>query len=129
MAKILLVEDNEMNWEMLSERLTMRGFDVVIAIDGVQGLAMAQSETPDLILMDISLPEIDGLEATKRLKALPQTSQIPIIILTSHAMSGDRERALKSGCDDYDTKPINFPQLLEKMNRLLKKRQTNDLQK
>jgi two-component system cell cycle response regulator DivK len=117
-TKILLVEDNEMNRDMLSRRLQRRGYEVVIAVDGGQGLEMAQSETPDLILMDMSLPVVDGWEATRRLKAAPETSGIPIIALTAHAMSGDREKALEAGCDDYDTKPTELDRLLEKIRAL-----------
>jgi two-component system, cell cycle response regulator DivK len=119
MAKILLVEDNEMNRDMLSRRLLRKGYEVVMAVDGEQAVAMAQSEKPDLILMDMSLPVIDGWEATRRVKASEATSGIPIIALTAHAMSGDRERALGAGCDDYDTKPIELPRLLEKIDALL----------
>lgn len=119
MAKILLVENNEMNRDMLSRRLQRRGYEVVIAIDGGEGVARAQSETPDLILMDMSLPVLDGWEATRQLKTEPETQAIPIIALTAHAMSGDREKALEAGCDDYDTKPIELPRLLEKINTLL----------
>ena len=119
MAKILLVEDNEMNRDMLSRRLIRRGFDVVIALDGAQGVTMAQTEIPDLILMDMSLPVMDGWEATQHLKAEPATSAIPIIALTAHAMAGDREKALAAGCDDYDTKPIEFARLFGKIQTLL----------
>ncbi len=119
MKKILLVEDNEMNRDMLSRRLVRNGFEVAIAVDGEQGIAMAQSERPDLILMDMSLPVIDGWEATRRVRASGTTSAIPIIALTAHAMSGDREKAIEAGCDDYDTKPIEMPRLLEKINALL----------
>jgi two-component system, cell cycle response regulator DivK len=119
MAKILLVEDNEMNRDMLSRRLLRKGYEVVMAVDGEQAVAMAQSEKPDLILMDMSLPVIDGWEATRRVKAIEASSRIPIIALTAHAMSGDRERALGAGCDDYDTKPIEMPRLLEKIDALL----------
>jgi CheY-like chemotaxis protein len=119
MAKILLVEDNEMNRDMLSRRLLRKGYEVVMAVDGEQAIAMAQSEKPDLILMDMSLPVIDGWEATRRVKATETSSRIPIIALTAHAMSGDRERALGAGCDDYDTKPIEMPRLLEKIDALL----------
>ena len=119
MKKILLVEDNEMNRDMLSRRLVRNGFEVVIAIDGAQGIAMAQSERPDLILMDMSLPVIDGWEATRRVRATEATSAIPIIALTAHAMAGDREKAIEAGCDDYDTKPIELLRLLEKINALL----------
>jgi CheY-like chemotaxis protein len=123
MPKILLVEDNEMNRDMLSRRLERKGYDVAIAVDGGQGVSMARAETPDLILMDMSLPVLDGWEATRQLKATPDTAGIPIIALTAHAMSGDREKALQAGCDDYDTKPIEFPRLLEKMQTLLTKNQ------
>jgi len=119
MAKILLVEDNEMNRDMLSRRLERRGYDVVIAVDGQQGVDMAVAEPYDLILMDMSLPVIDGWEATRRLKAMPEMRKIPIIALTAHAMSGDREKALEAGCDDYDTKPIELPRLLGKIEALL----------
>src|SRR5262245_15135163 len=119
MAKILLVEDNEMNRDMLSRRLQRRGFEVVIAVDGGEGLTMAQSEAPDLILMDMSLPVLDGWEATRQLKASAQTKHIPVIALTAHAMASDREKALEAGCDDYDTKPIELPRLLGKIDALL----------
>ncbi len=121
MPKILLVEDNELNRDMLSRRLERRGFQVLIAVDGAQGVAMAQSEAPDLVLMDMSLPLVDGWEATRRLKAAPETRAVPIIALTSHAMVGDRDKAIEAGCDDYDTKPIELPRLLEKINRLIGK--------
>jgi len=119
MAKILLVEDNEMNRDMLSRRLERRGYEVVIAVDGQQGVDLAQSARPDLILMDMSLPVIDGWEATRQLKAKPAMKATPIIALTAHAMSGDREKALEAGCDDYDTKPIELPRLLGKIEALL----------
>ena len=112
MAKILLVEDNEMNRDMLSRRLIKKGYELVMAVDGEQGIEMARSEAPDLILMDISLPGLDGWEATRRLKAMPETQAIPIIALTAHAMAGDREKCLEAGCNDYDTKPVEFPRLL-----------------
>jgi two-component system, cell cycle response regulator DivK len=121
MAKILLVEDNEMNRDMLSRRLIRKGFEVVMAIDGEQAVALAKSELPDLILMDMSLPVIDGWEATRLVKAADATSNIPIIALTAHAMSGDREKTLSAGCDDYDTKPIEMPRLLEKIDALLRR--------
>ncbi|MDZ4716965.1 MAG: response regulator [Roseiflexaceae bacterium] len=121
MPKILLVEDNEMNRDMLSRRLERKGYQILIAVDGSQGVAMARSETPDLILMDMSLPVLDGWEATRQLKADPQTKIIPIIALTAHAMASDREQALAAGCDDYDTKPIELPRLLEKIEALLPK--------
>ena len=119
MAKILLVEDNEMNRDMLSRRLVRNGFEVAMAFDGEQGIVMAHTERPDLILMDMSLPVIDGWEAARRVRASEATSAIPIIALTAHAMSGDREKAIEAGCDDYDTKPIELPRLLEKMEILL----------
>ena len=118
MPKILLVEDNEMNRDMLSRRLAKRGYEVAIAVDGEEGLAMARSEAPALILMDMSLPGIDGWEATRRVKAAQETRGIPVIALTAHAMSGDREKALAAGCDDFDTKPIDFTSLLAKLERL-----------
>jgi two-component system cell cycle response regulator DivK len=119
MAKILLVEDNEMNRDMLSRRLLKKGFEVVMALDGEQAIEMARSEAPDLILMDISLPGVDGWEATRRLKAMAETRAIPIIALTAHAMAGDREKCLEAGCDDYDTKPVEFPRLLGKIEGFL----------
>jgi CheY-like chemotaxis protein len=119
MPKILLVEDNEMNRDMLSRRLTRNGFEIVMAVDGGQGVAMATSEKPDLILMDMSLPVMDGWEATRRVKADAATRAIPVIALTAHALVEDRERATAAGCDDFDTKPVELPRLLEKINRLL----------
>ena len=119
MAKILLVEDNEMNRDMLSRRLLRRGFEVAVAVDGQQGVEMASSELPDLILLDMSLPVLDGWAAAGKLKADPATSTIPIIALTAHAMGEDREKALKAGCDDYDTKPVEFKRLLRKINLFL----------
>ena len=119
MAKILLVEDNEMNRDMLSRRLIRNGFEVSIAIDGQQGVDMAMSQLPDLILMDMSLPVIDGWEATRRIKANDATRQIPVIALTAHAMAGDREKAMEAGCDDYDTKPVEMTRLLGKIAALL----------
>jgi two-component system, cell cycle response regulator DivK len=119
MAKILLVEDDEMNRDMLARRLQRRNYHVVIAVDGAQGLQLAQSEAPDLILMDMSLPVVDGWEATRQLKAAPATRTIPIIALTAHAMADDRQHALQVGCDDYDTKPIEFPRLLGKIQALM----------
>jgi CheY-like chemotaxis protein len=121
MAKILLVEDNEMNRDMLSRRLIKKGYEVVMALDGEQALEMARAEALDLILMDISLPGLDGWEATRRLKAMPETRTIPIIALTAHAMAGDREKCLEAGCDDYDTKPVEFPRLLGKIEGFLGK--------
>ena len=119
MSKILLVEDNEMNRDMLSRRLVRRGYEVVMAVDGEEGLAKAGELLPNLILMDMSLPKMDGWEATRRLKADPATSAIPVIALTAHAMSGDREQALAAGCNDYDTKPVEFSRLLEKIESLI----------
>jgi two-component system, cell cycle response regulator DivK len=119
MVKILIVEDNEMNRDMLSRRLARRGYQIALAVDGEQGIAVARSETPDLILMDISLPVIDGIEATRRLKADAATRSIPIIGLTAHAMAGDREKVIAAGCDDYDTKPVELPRLLQKIEALL----------
>src|SRR3954452_16277882 len=119
MSKILLVEDNEMNRDMLTRRLQRRGYEIVVAVDGGQGLAMARSESPSLILMDISLPVLDGWETTRRLKMAPETKSIPIIALTAHAMSGDRERCIEAGCDDFDTKPVEISRLLGKIETLL----------
>jgi CheY-like chemotaxis protein len=118
-SRILLVEDNEMNRDMLSRRLARRGFEVLIAEDGERGLALAGSERPDLILMDMSLPVVDGWEATRRLKADAATAAIPVIALTAHAMTSDRERALAAGCDDYDTKPVDLARLADKIAALL----------
>ena len=122
MAKILLVEDNEMNRDMLSRRLQKRGYEVVTAVDGREGLTLAQSEAPALILMDMTLPVLDGWEVTRQLRAVPATRAIPIIALTAHAMSGDREKAIEAGCDDFDTKPIELPRLLTKIEALLARR-------
>lgn len=119
MAKILLVEDNEMNLDMLSRRLEKRGHQILVATDGAQGVALAQSELPNLILMDMSLPVMDGWEATRRLKGSPDTRHIPIIALTAHAVAGDRERCLEAGCDDYENKPVKFPQLMTKIEHFL----------
>lgn len=119
MPKLLLVEDNEMNRDMLSRRLTRKGYDIVIAQDGAEAIAKVATESPEVILMDMSLPVIDGWEATRRLKAAEETRHIPVIALTAHAMAGDRERALEVGCDDYDTKPIDFPRLLVKIQKQL----------
>ena len=121
MPKILLVEDNEMNRDMLSRRLTRKQYEVLVAVDGGEGVEMARSEAPDLILMDMSLPVMDGWEATRLLKASPEAGSIPIIALTAHAMSGDREKAMEAGCDDYDIKPVELPRLLAKMEALLGK--------
>ena len=120
--KILLVEDNEMNRDMLSRRLARRGFEVVMAVDGAQGVEMAGSAQPDVILMDMSLPVMDGWTATRRLKADASTRGIPVIGLTAHAMAGDREKCLEAGCDEYDTKPVDFPRLLEKIQIQLDKK-------
>lgn len=119
MPKLLLVEDNEMNRDMLSRRLERRGFQVIMALDGAEGVSMAESEKPDLILMDMSLPVLSGWDATRSIKSNPQTQNIPVIALTAHAMASDKERALAAGCDDYDIKPINLPALLEKIEKLL----------
>lgn len=119
MARLLYVEDNEMNRDMLTRRLQRRGYEVLSAADGEQGLARARAELPDLVLMDMSLPVLDGWEATRQLKAAPETAHIPIIGLTAHAMATDRDRCLAAGCDDYDTKPIDLQRLLEKIERLL----------
>jgi len=119
MTRILLVEDNEMNRDMLSRRLTRKGYEIMIAVDGQEGVDIGRREVPDLILMDISLPVKDGFSATRELKADENTKHIPIIALTAHAMAGDREKVLAAGCDDYDTKPIELPRLLEKIQQLL----------
>lgn len=119
MPRILLVEDNEMNRDMLSRRLQRRGFEVTCAVDGQDGVNSARNNPPDLILMDMSLPVVDGWTATRELKSASETRSIPIIALTAHAMSGDRDKALEAGCDDYDTKPIELPRLLEKIAALI----------
>jgi CheY-like chemotaxis protein len=119
MPKILLVEDNEMNRDMLSRRLARKGYEVIIAVDGEQGYHIACSELPDLILMDMSLPVMDGWAATRQLRNTPRTKEIPIVALTAHAMAGDREKALEAGCNDYDTKPVEFSRLLDKIKTLL----------
>jgi CheY-like chemotaxis protein len=124
MAKILLVEDNELNRDMLSRRLIRNGHTVVMAVDGEQGVAMAISEAPDIVLMDMSLPVLDGWAATRKLRADPVTRAIPVIALTAHAMAGDREKALEAGCNDYDTKPVELPRLLGKIAALLGDRAT-----
>ena len=126
MFKILLVEDNEMNRDMLTRRLQRKGYEVVIATDGKEAVRKAQSQTPDLILMDIRLPLIDGWEAMRRIKIMPETQYIPIIALTAHAMTGDMEKCMDAGCDDYDTKPIDLPRLLEKMQALLNNQDSHD---
>jgi two-component system cell cycle response regulator DivK len=119
MPKILIIEDNEMNRDMLSRRLVKRGYDVDIAVDGEQGLAMARAAPPALILMDMSLPGVDGWEATRQLKTMPETRGVAVIALTAHAMAGDREKAIAAGCDDFDTKPVDLPRLLAKIEALL----------
>ena len=119
MSTILIVEDNEMNRDMLSRRLKRRGFELLIAVDGQQGFDIATEQQPDLILMDMSLPVLDGWEATRRLKAQDSTKHIPIVALTAHAMAGDRESAMEAGCDEYDTKPVELSRLLDKINSLL----------
>lgn len=121
MTTILLVEDNEMNRDMLSRRLQRRGYEVILAGDGAEGIALASSRLPDLVLMDMSLPVLDGWEATRCLKRASETRDIPVIALTAHAMAGDRDRALEAGCDDYDTKPIELPRLLDKVEALLRR--------
>ena len=125
MPKILIVEDNEMNRDMLSRRLIRKGYEVAIAFDGLRGVEMASTEAPDIILMDMSLPEIDGWEASRRVKSSESTKNIPIIALTAHAMVGDQEKALAAGCNDYDTKPIDLPRLLGKIEALLQKTKSN----
>jgi two-component system cell cycle response regulator DivK len=122
MTKILVVEDNEMNRDMLSRRLVRQGYEVLIAQDGARGVAIVSEQHPDLVLMDMSLPVVDGWEATRRLKSDPATKSVPVIALTAHAMAEDRDKALAAGCDDYDTKPIELPRLLEKITRLLQTR-------
>ena len=119
MAKILIVEDNEMNRDMLSRRLIRRGYQIVMAVDGEEGITAAKAENPDLILMDMSLPVIDGWEATRRVKADDATRSVPVIGLTAHAMAGDREKAIEAGCDDYDTKPVELDRLIGKIERLI----------
>ncbi|HLG74551.1 MAG TPA: response regulator [Chloroflexota bacterium] len=121
MPKILLVEDNEMNRDMLSRRLERRGYEVLIAVDGAEGVNLAREKTPDLILMDMSLPVIDGWTATRQLKGDSSTQTIPIIALTAHAMAGDREKAIEAGCDDYDSKPVEFSRLIEKVESFLQR--------
>ena len=119
MAKILLVEDNEMNRDMLSRRLERRGYEVIVAVDGEEGVARAKADAPDVVVMDLSLPGIDGWEATRQLKAAEETRRIPVLALTAHAMAGDREKALAAGCDDFDTKPVDLPRLAGKIEALL----------
>jgi CheY-like chemotaxis protein len=122
MARILLIEDNELNQDVLSRRLQRKGYQVLIAVDGLQGIALARAVRPDLILMDLRLPGIDGWQATRQLKAAPETCATPIIALTAHAIAGDREKALAAGCDDYEAKPVDFPRLLTKIETLLGKK-------
>ncbi len=122
MVKILLVEDNEMNRDMLSRRLRRRGFEVIMAVDGKEGIVMAVTDSPDVILLDMDLPVLNGWDVARRLKSLSDTAMIPIIALTAHAMVGDREEALSAGCDDYDTKPVDLARLLNKIDRCLKSR-------
>ena len=123
MPKILLVEDNEMNRDMLSRRLIRSGYEVILAVDGAEGVAMAASAAPDLVLMDMSLPVVDGWEATRRLKGDPATRGLPVIALTAHAMAGDEKKAREAGCDDFDTKPVEYTRLLSKIEGLLQKRE------
>ena len=125
MTTILIVEDNDMNLDMLSRRLRRKGYEVLVATDGQEGIAMAQRELPDLVLMDLSLPDLDGWEATRRLKKDAKTQHIPVIALTAHAMSGDREKAIDAGCDEYDTKPIDLRRLLSKMIRFVEDPETS----
>lgn len=124
MPKILLVEDNEMNRDMLSRRLVRKGYEVFIAVDGAEGVEKSMSEEPDLILMDMSLPVLDGWQATTQIKANSETQNIPVIAMTAHAMAGDREKCLAAGCDEYDTKPVEFPRLLDKIQKLLSNKAT-----
>jgi two-component system cell cycle response regulator DivK len=121
---ILVIEDDEMNLDMITQRLELRGYRVLGAVDGFEGINLAREEVPDLILMDVNLPEIDGWEVTRRLKAEPATRHIPVVALTAHAMVNDRDKALQAGCDDYETKPVDFQRLLSKMETLLVNRQT-----
>lgn len=119
MPKILIVEDNELSRDMLSRRLRRKGYEVLVAVDGAEGVAMSHKEKPDIVLMDLSLPDMDGWRATQKIKENPETSKIPVIALTAHAMSGDREKALEAGCDEYDTKPIDLRRLLSKIHRFV----------
>ena len=121
MPKVLVVEDNEMNRDMLARRLQRRGYEVIVSVDGEDGVNKARSDSPDIILMDMDLPVLDGWAATRQLKASPETQSIPVIALTAHAMAGDREKALEAGCDDYDTKPVEFSRLTKKIESLLGK--------
>jgi len=125
MPRLLLVEDNEESRDGLSRHLRRKGFEVAVAVDGRQAVEAARAEAPDLILMDMSLPVLDGWEATRQLKAIPQTGAIPVIALTAHAMAGDREKALEAGCDEYDTKPVDFPRLLGKIQALLAREESH----
>ena len=125
MSKILIVEDNEVNRKMLSRRLRRRGYEVIFSEDGKEGVAKARSDLPDLILMDMDLPVLDGWSATRKIKSSPETRSIPVIAFTAHAMAGDREKALEAGCDDYDTKPVEFSRLLGKIETLLGRGQIN----
>lgn len=125
MSKILIVEDDEVNWKMLSRRLQRRGYEVIISEDGKDGVTKARSDSPDLILMDMDLPVLDGWSATRKIKSSPETRSIPVIAFTAHAMAGDREKALEAGCDDYDTKPVEFSRLLGKIETLLGRGQIN----
>lgn len=126
MARILLIEDDEMSRDMLSRRLVRKGYEVITAADGQEGIALARAQAPEIILMDMSLPVLDGWEATRQLKSAPETGSIPIIALTAYAMSGDRERAVEAGCDDYDIKPVELSRLLEKMTALLSKKEKGE---
>ena len=128
MPKVLVVEDNEMNRDMLTRRLQRRGYEVIFSVDGEDGVAKAQSDSPDIILMDMDLPVLDGWAATRILKSSPETSSIPVIAFTAHAMSGDREKALEAGCDDYETKPVEFAQLTQKIETLLGQERFTDHQ-
>jgi two-component system, cell cycle response regulator DivK len=119
MTKILLVEDDEANYDMLSRRLIRRGYEVVMAHDGVSGVKMAQSTKPDLILMDMNLPEMDGWTATRTIRQIPEIKDVPIIALTAHAITGDRERCIEAGCNDYDSKPVDFPRLLTRIEKFV----------
>jgi len=122
MPRILLIEDNEMNRDMLSRRLQKKGYEILLAVDGSEGIAFAERELPDLILMDMSLPDLDGWDATRELRRRPETRSIPVIALTAHAMPGDRDRAFEAGCDDYETKPVELPHLVHKIENLLSRR-------
>jgi CheY-like chemotaxis protein len=127
-ATILLIEDNDLNRDMLTRRLSRHGFRILTAVDGVQGLELVQTAQPDLVLLDMGLPKLDGWQVAERIRSAPATSTLPIIALTAHAIAGDREKALASGCDDYETKPVNFPRLLDKINALLNRKGPDDEQ-